>query len=330
MARLSRSQLLLSIQRFFAWAQNASRYPLESEPRPVQKILNRRINSWRASIACAGFIRLSIFSRRSRSIAASSRTSRLRAFHFAYLPAPMPSASSTDTIQTVMSVEVTRSIAIKSERQWNVFFSGESSTQRRFSCPREGASPAIHGRQFDLLATGRTFSPMRPRGGVLVVVCTGVCFAGAHLSRAQEATSANLPDQFQTGEMIQIHKPKKKKAEATSQIRGNGAEARHCTCAGAHAAGCGRSADTDRPSGREKGRAQPEHCLDATKSKTGDYNRTGAFCGRAGSSRRACRKEISIEKTAATCCATGGGEHFGARSDVAFGGTIHGNHRAFA
>ena len=65
----------------------------------VQKILNRRINSWRASIACVGFIRLSIFSRRSRSIAASSRTSWLRAFHFAYLPAPMPSASSTDTIQ---------------------------------------------------------------------------------------------------------------------------------------------------------------------------------------------------------------------------------------
>ena len=49
------------------------------------------------------------------------------------------------------------------------------------------------------------------------VVCTGVCFAGAHLTQAQEATSANLPDQFQTGEMIQIHKPKKKKAESASQ-----------------------------------------------------------------------------------------------------------------
>jgi TonB family protein len=54
----------------------------------------------------------------------------------------------------------------------------------------------------------------------LVVVCTGVCFAGAYLSRAQEAASSNLPDQFQTGEMIQIQKPKKKKkkAEQTSQI----------------------------------------------------------------------------------------------------------------
>jgi periplasmic protein TonB len=58
---------------------------------------------------------------------------------------------------------------------------------------------------------------MRIHGGLLVVVCTGVCFAGAHLSRAQEAASANLPDQFQTGEMIQIQKPKKKKAESTSQ-----------------------------------------------------------------------------------------------------------------
>jgi TonB family protein len=35
--------------------------------------------------------------------------------------------------------------------------------------------------------------------------------------QAQEATSTNLPDQFQTGEMIQIHKPKKKKAESISK-----------------------------------------------------------------------------------------------------------------
>ena len=51
----------------------------------------------------------------------------------------------------------------------------------------------------------------------VVVVCTGVCFAGVHFSRAQEATSASLPDQFQTGEMIQIQKPKKKKVDTTSQ-----------------------------------------------------------------------------------------------------------------
>src|SRR5258708_22769405 len=51
----------------------------------------------------------------------------------------------------------------------------------------------------------------------IFAVCTGVCFAGAHLMQAQEATSANLPDQFQTGEMIQIHKQKKKKAESISK-----------------------------------------------------------------------------------------------------------------
>jgi TonB family protein len=50
-----------------------------------------------------------------------------------------------------------------------------------------------------------------------VIVWTGVWFAGAHLTQAQEATSANLPDQFQTGEMIQIQKPKKKKAESNAQ-----------------------------------------------------------------------------------------------------------------
>ena len=50
-----------------------------------------------------------------------------------------------------------------------------------------------------------------------LVVCTSVCFASARLMQAQEATSANLPDQFQTGEMIQIHKPKKKKAESISK-----------------------------------------------------------------------------------------------------------------
>ena len=49
-----------------------------------------------------------------------------------------------------------------------------------------------------------------------VVVCTGVCFASAHLTPAQEATSANLPDQFRTGEMIQIQKSKKKKTASNS------------------------------------------------------------------------------------------------------------------
>jgi len=70
--------------------------------------------------------------------------------------------------------------------------------------------------------------------------------------------------------------------------------------------------------------------LPSGQSKTGTINRTSTFCGRAGSNRRACRKETSPEKTAATCFATGAGEHFGARSDVAFSGTIDGNHCAFA
>jgi TonB family protein len=58
---------------------------------------------------------------------------------------------------------------------------------------------------------------MRSRRGVALIACIGSCFAGAHLSQGQEATSASLPDQFQTGEMIQIQKPKKKKTESISQ-----------------------------------------------------------------------------------------------------------------
>jgi protein TonB len=55
---------------------------------------------------------------------------------------------------------------------------------------------------------------MRVRRAVLTVAWTGVALAGAQLARSQEATSANLPDQFQTGEMIQIQKSKKKKANS--------------------------------------------------------------------------------------------------------------------
>ena len=58
---------------------------------------------------------------------------------------------------------------------------------------------------------------MRVRREVLVVLCVGVALRGAHMARAQEATSASLPDQFQTGEMASTSKPKKKKAEPSSQ-----------------------------------------------------------------------------------------------------------------
>ena len=58
---------------------------------------------------------------------------------------------------------------------------------------------------------------MPPRNVSLLIVCTTVCFAGTDATQAQEATSANLPDQFQTGEMIQTQKSKKKKTESLSK-----------------------------------------------------------------------------------------------------------------
>src|SRR5438094_872932 len=58
---------------------------------------------------------------------------------------------------------------------------------------------------------------MRLRRELFVVLCIGVAFGGAHLTRAQEAASASLPDQFQTGEMASTSKPKKKRTELTSQ-----------------------------------------------------------------------------------------------------------------
>ena len=59
---------------------------------------------------------------------------------------------------------------------------------------------------------------MRVRRAVLAVAWTGVALVGRQLASAQEATSANLPDQFQTGEMIQIQKSKKKKANSQNPI----------------------------------------------------------------------------------------------------------------
>jgi TonB family protein len=59
---------------------------------------------------------------------------------------------------------------------------------------------------------------MRFRRELLAVLCIGVAFAGAHRSQGQEATSANLPDQFQTAEMASTFQPKKKKTESRSQV----------------------------------------------------------------------------------------------------------------
>ncbi len=58
---------------------------------------------------------------------------------------------------------------------------------------------------------------MRIRGGMLAVMCTGMAFAGARVVRAQEATSAHLPDQFQTGKLTSSSNAKKKRAELNSQ-----------------------------------------------------------------------------------------------------------------
>ena len=317
-----------------------------------QKILNRRINSWRASIACAGFIRLRIFSRRSRSIAASSRTSWLRAFHFEYLPAPMPSASSAETIQTVMSVEVTRSMGVE-HRSRNVPPSPQSSSGTRergrparpFGAPPESfpkvsreardtaddapALPSNSSRSLDLtfLRQGGHFRRGCPHRERRCCVHWGLlrrCAADASTRGDLGESSGSISDRRNDSNS----QTEKEKDRINLANCCNGSQARRRTCTRADA-GFGRRAGTDRPR-TEKARAQPEHGLNATKSKTGANNRTGVFCGRAGSSRRACRKETSIEETAATCCAAGGGDHFGARSGVAFGGTIHGNYGAVA
>ena len=161
------------------------------------------------------------------------------------------------------------------------------------------------------------------------VVCTGVCFAGAHLTQAQEATSANLPDQFQTGEMIQIHKPKKKKAESISQTVATAPK--QDTAPVPEQTPAAEEVPTQIAPPEEK-KAEPNRSTASMppSQKPAPTIEQASSAEEPDSSRRACRKETSIEKTAATCCATGGGEHFGARSGVAFGGTIHGNHCAFA
>ena len=166
---------------------------------------------------------------------------------------------------------------------------------------------------------------MPPRIVSAFVVCTGVCFASVHLTQAQEATSANLPDQFQTGEMIQIHKSKKKKAESISKTVATAPKQDSAPV-------------PEQPLASEEGPAQ----IPPVEDKKAEPDRSAASmppnqkpatpteqatsCGRAGSSRHACRKETSTKKTAAICCATGGGQHFGARSGIALSGTIHGNH----
>ena len=97
---------------------------------------------------------------------------------------------------------------------------------------------------------------MRLRRDLLVVLCIGVAFAGAHRAQSQEAASADLPDQFQTGEMASTSKPKKKKTEPSSQTlatvrkQNTAPTPRTDACAG-------RTAPAESSERREKGRAQP-------------------------------------------------------------------------
>ncbi|PYK51662.1 MAG: hypothetical protein DME51_02635 [Verrucomicrobia bacterium] len=158
---------------------------------------NRRINSWRASMAMSGRIRLSNFSRRSGSMAASSRTSLSRVFHFAYLLKPMPIARSAEMIQIVMSVAVNET--------HSSFFATEFNHKLR------------KPRNLTFLARIGDFL-VRVHRGTVAILCTCVVLANAPLARAQEATSANLPDQFETRESMPTPKSKKKKAEPSLKI----------------------------------------------------------------------------------------------------------------
>lgn len=53
---------------------------------------------------------------------------------------------------------------------------------------------------------------MRVRGGIPIVVCSGILLATAPVTRPQEATSANLPEQVESDEASSTPRLKKKKA----------------------------------------------------------------------------------------------------------------------
>jgi TonB family protein len=57
---------------------------------------------------------------------------------------------------------------------------------------------------------------MRASGVILAIVCAGMPFANVHVTRAQEATSANLPDQFHPWESTPASNSKKKKKQSSS------------------------------------------------------------------------------------------------------------------
>jgi TonB family protein len=60
---------------------------------------------------------------------------------------------------------------------------------------------------------------MRVRGVILAIVCSGVLLASDPLARAQDATSANLPDRVEPGEAATPKSaPKKKKPERNRPV----------------------------------------------------------------------------------------------------------------
>ena len=59
---------------------------------------------------------------------------------------------------------------------------------------------------------------MRVHRGALAVLITDVVLSNAPLARAQDATSANLPEHVETGEAMPTLRPKKKKAEPSLEI----------------------------------------------------------------------------------------------------------------
>jgi protein TonB len=59
---------------------------------------------------------------------------------------------------------------------------------------------------------------VRVHRGTFAVLSTGIVLANAPFARAQDATSANLPEHVETGEAMLTPKPKKKKAESSLKI----------------------------------------------------------------------------------------------------------------
>ena len=59
---------------------------------------------------------------------------------------------------------------------------------------------------------------MRVHRRTFAVLSTGIVLANAPLARAQDATSANLPEHVDTGEAMLTPKPKKKKVESSLKI----------------------------------------------------------------------------------------------------------------